>query len=292
MTATTTIRAREERATSRRRWRLDPVATASAVVLALFVLAPILAPWIAPYPGDGTTEVHPENLLQAPSAAHLMGTDTFGRDVLSRLIYGARTSLFIVAAVLLIAVLFGTFIGLVAGYFGGWVRDVLMRITDIFLAFPALLLSVALAMVLKPSVSTVIIAIAVTWWPWYARLAVGMAASIRSRAYVDASRTLGQSHLKVILKQVLPNATTPVIVQTSLDAGGVILTAAALSYLGLGVKDPTSEWGLMVQQGQSLVATQWWVMVFPGLAILVTAFCFNMLGEGLRSALDVKKVAR
>ena len=275
-----------------RRWRLDPVATVSAVVLAIFVLVAILAPWIAPYPGDGTTDVHPDNLLQAPSAAHLMGTDIFGRDVLSRLIYGARTSLFIVAAVLVLAVVFGTFIGLVAGYFGGWVRDVLMRITDIFLAFPALLLSVVLAMVLKPSVTTVIVAIAVTWWPWYARLAVGMAASIRTRAYVDASRTLGQSHLKVIVKQVLPNATTPVIVQTSLDAGGVILTAAALSYLGLGVKDPTSEWGLMVQQGQSLVATQWWVMVFPGLAILITAFCFNMLGEGLRGALDVKKVTR
>ena len=291
MTDTKTIRARERRGAGRR-WRLDTVSTVSAAVLALFVLAAILAPWIAPYPGDGMTDVHPMNLLRPPSAEHLMGTDTFGRDVLSRLIYGARTSLFIVAAVLLISVVFGTFVGLVAGYFGGWVRDVLMRVTDIFLAFPALLLSVALAMVLKPSVTTVIVAIAATWWPWYARLAVGMAASIRGRAYVDASRTLGQNHFTVILKQVLPNATTPVIVQTSLDAGGVILTAAALSYLGLGVKDPTSEWGLMIQQGQSLVATQWWVVVFPGLAILVTAFCFNMLGEGLRSALDVKKVTR
>lgn len=275
-----------------RKLGLDPVAKMSAVVLALIVLAAILAPWIAPFPGDGTTDVHPMNLLKSPSATHLMGTDTFGRDILSRLLFGARTSLIIVAAVLLVSVLFGTFVGLVAGYFGGWIRDVLMRVTDIFLAFPALLLSVALAMVLRPSVTTVIIAIAVTWWPWYARLAVGMAASIRSRAYVDASRTLGQSHLKIIAKQVLPNSTTPILVQMSLDAGGVILTAAALSYLGLGVKDPMSEWGLMIQQGQSLVATQWWVVVFPGLAILITAFCFNMLGEGLRSALDVKKVKK
>lgn len=260
-------------------------------VLGLVVLLALLAPWISPYPEDGTYGVHPDRMLLPPSAAHLMGTDMFGRDVLTRVLFGARTSLWIVGVVLVIAVAFGTFLGLVAGYFGGWLRDVLMRITDVFLAFPALLLSVALAMVMQPSVTTVIVAIAVTWWPWYARLAVGMAASLRKRGFVDSSRTLGQGSFTIIAKQILPNSTTPVIVQMSLDAGGVILTAAALSYLGLGVKDPTSEWGLMIQQGQSLVATQWWVVVFPGLAILITAFCFNMLGEGLRSAFDIKKVA-
>ena len=260
------------------------------VVLGLIFLLALLAPWVSPYPEDGTTGTHTDQILQSPSATHLMGTDTFGRDILTRVLFGARTSLLIAGVVLIISVIFGTFLGLVAGYFGGRVRDVLMRITDVFLAFPALLLSVALAMVLQPSVSTVILAIAVTWWPWYARLAVGMASSLRKRGFIDSSRTLGQGSFKIIAKQILPNSTTPIIVQMSLDAGGVILTAAALSYLGLGVKDPTSEWGLMIQQGQSLVATQWWVVVFPGLAIVITAFCFNMLGEGLRSAFDIKQV--
>lgn len=289
MTVTEAIARRE--AQGGRRWRPN-MTVVCGVILGLILLLALLAPWISPYPEDGTNGVHTDQLLQPPSAAHLMGTDTFGRDILTRVLFGARTSLWIVGVVLVISVGFGTFLGLIAGYFGGWVRDVLMRITDVFLAFPALLLSVALTMVLQPSVTTVILAIAVTWWPWYARLAVGMAASLRRRGFVDSSRTLGQGPFKIIAKQILPNSTTPIIVQMSLDAGGVILTAAALSYLGLGVKDPTSEWGLMIQQGQSLVATQWWIAVFPGLAIIITAFCFNMFGEGLRSAFDIKKVAQ
>ncbi|WP_308164392.1 ABC transporter permease [Nonomuraea sediminis] len=266
----------------------DRFAAVGAVLIVLVVLAAVFAPLIAPYPVD---EVKPVDSLLGPSGAHWFGTDQVGRDVFTRVLYGGRTSLFVAVAVLVAAALVGVTLGMVAGYVGGWVRDVIMRVTDVFLAFPALLLSLALAVVLQPSVTTVILAIAVTWWPWYARLGASMAASIATRSYVDAARCLGVPAPKIILRHVLPNSLTPVLVQVSLDAGGVILTSAALSYLGLGAQEPTAEWGLMVEQGQSLFTTNWWVVAFPGLAILVTAFAFNVLGEGLRNALDPRRVA-
>ncbi|MEO3873971.1 ABC transporter permease [Nonomuraea sp. B12E4] len=274
-----------------RRWlpRIpDRFAAFGAVLIVLVVLAAIMAPWLAPYP---VNEPAPLEQLRPPSGAHWFGTDQVGRDVLTQILYGGRTSLFIAVAVLGVSALAGTLLGVVAGYAGGWLRDVIMRITDVFLAFPALLLSLAMAVVLQPSVNTVILAIAVTWWPWYTRLAASMAASIATRGYVDAARCLGVPAPLIILRHVLPNSLTPVLVQLSLDAGGVILTSAALSYLGLGAQEPTAEWGLMVQQGQSLFTTNWWVVTFPGLAILVTAFAFNVLGEGLRNALDPRSGA-
>lgn len=272
--------------------RVDLLAAVGAVLLVLIVLASLAAPWLAPFPQDGTTATHATQSLLPPGGGHLMGTDQVGRDVLSRLLYGGRTSLFIAAVVLLLAAAVGVALGVIAGYAGGVVRDVIMRVTDVFLAFPALLLSLALAVVLQPSVRTAILAIAATWWPWYTRLTASIASSIRSRGYVDAARCLGVSPARVMLRHVLPNSLTPVLVQLSLDAGGVILTAAALSYLGLGAQEPTSEWGLMVEQGQALFTTDWWVVTFPGLAILVTAFAFNVLGEGLRAALDPRRNAR
>ncbi|SDM26960.1 ABC transporter permease [Nonomuraea jiangxiensis] len=261
----------------------DRFAALGAVLLVLVVLSAILAPWLAPYPMG---ELRPLEQLRPPSGAHWFGTDQVGRDVFSQILYGGRTSLFIAVAVLGVSAVVGVTLGVVAGYAGGWLRDVIMRVTDVFLAFPALLLSLAMAVVLQPSVNTVVLAIAVTWWPWYTRLAASMAASIATRSYVDAARCLGVPAPLIILRHVLPNSLTPVLVQLSLDAGGVILTSAALSYLGLGAQEPTAEWGLMVQQGQTLFTTNWWVVTFPGLAILVTAFAFNVLGEGLRNALD------
>ncbi|MET8001750.1 ABC transporter permease [Nonomuraea glycinis] len=267
----------------------DRFAATGAVLIVVVAAAALLAPWLAPYPEDA---VDPVNALLAPGAEHWFGTDQAGRDVLTRVLYGGRTSLFIAVSVLAVSAAVGVTLGLVAGYAGGWVRDVIMRVTDVFLAFPALLLSLMLAMVLQPSVTTVIVAIAVTWWPWYARLSASVAASVATRPYVDAARCLGVPAPVIIVRHVLPNSITPVLVQISLDAGGVILTAAALSYLGLGAQEPTAEWGLMVDQGQTLFTTNWWVVTFPGLAILVTAFAFNVLGEGLRNALDPRRVVR
>jgi peptide/nickel transport system permease protein len=272
--------------------RIDVLAAIGLVILTLIVLAALLAPWLAPYPGDGGSATHPTEALLPPSAAHWFGTDQVGRDVLSRILYGARTSLFIAVAVLGLAASVGVTLGVVAGYAGGLLRDVIMRVTDVFLAFPALLLSLALAVVLQPSVTTVIVAIAVTWWPWYTRLTAAVAQSVSARGFVDAARCLGVPGPLIVVRHVLPNSLTPVLVQLSLDAGGVILTAAALSYLGLGAHEPTAEWGLMVEQGQTLFTTNWWVVTFPGLAILVTAFAFNVLGEGLRAALDPRRRPR
>ena len=222
-----------------------PPARCSSCVV---VLAALLAPWLAPYPADAARSA--STRCSPPSGEHWFGTDQVGRDVLTRVLYGARTSLLIAVAVLAVSAAVGVTLGVVAGYAGGWVRDVIMRVTDVFLAFPALLLSLALAVVLQPSVTTVIVAIAVTWWPWYARLAASVAASVATRGYVDAARCLGVPAPVIVCRHVLPNSLTPVLVQISLDAGGVILTAAALSYLGLGAQEPTAEWGLMVSRAR------------------------------------------
>jgi peptide/nickel transport system permease protein len=165
-----------------------------------------------------------------------------------------------------------------------------MRVTDIFLAFPPLLLALAFAAVLPATLTTVIIAIAVSWWPWYVRLIRGQAASVAGRPYIEACRALGIPRRRIILRHILPNSITPLIVQMSLDVGGVILTASALSFLGLGAQDPTPDWGLMVAEGQNYFTTQWWLVTFPGLAILITALAFNLLGDGLRDVLDPRRV--
>lgn len=271
--------------------RSNRFALVGAALAVLLVLVALLAPVIAPHPADAGSATHPELALAKPSGEHLLGTDQLGRDILTRVLYGARTSLRIAGSVLVLAVLIGVPLGLVAGYVGGWLDDVIMRVTDVFLAFPALLLSLALAAVLSPSVGNATIAIAATWWPWYARLARGSAVAIRDRGYVEAARALGVSRRRILARHVLPNATTPVLVQASLDVGGVIITAAALSFLGLGAQDPTAEWGLMVSQGQGLLATNWWFPVAPGVAIVLAALAFNLLGDGLRTVLDPRKVA-
>ncbi len=270
--------------------RRNPTLAAGLILLALIVLVALLAPWLAPDPADAGTATHPFQVLASPSSAHPFGTDLVGRDLLTRIMYGARISLRIVVEVLLIAGLVGIPLGLVAGYFGGRVDQVIMRITDVFLAFPALLLSLAIAFVLTPSVSNMTIAIAVTWWPWYTRLVRGEAASTATRPYIESCRTLGVSPIRIVLRHVLPNSITPVMVQMSMDAGGILLTAASISFLGLGAQDPTPEWGLIVSQGAQYFSTQWWFVTFAGLAILLTAVAFNLIGDGVRELLDPKRV--
>jgi peptide/nickel transport system permease protein len=268
----------------------NPTLVAGIGLLALILFAALVAPWLAPDPADAGTATHPFRVLAGPSSSHPFGTDLVGRDLLTRVMYGARISLRIVVEVLLIAGLVGIPLGLMAGYFGGHVDQVIMRVTDVFLAFPALLLSLAIAFVLTPSVSNMTIAIAVTWWPWYTRLVRGEAASIATRPYIESCRTLGVSPIRIVLRHVLPNSITPVLVQMSMDAGGILLTAASISFLGLGAQDPTPEWGLIVSQGAQYFSTQWWFVTFAGLAILLTAIAFNLIGDGVRELLDPRRV--
>jgi peptide/nickel transport system permease protein len=268
--------------------RRQPLMAIGLGIIVLLVLVALFAPLIATHPADAGSATHPAETLTAPGGGHLLGTDQLGRDVFTRVLYGARTSLLIVFGVLVLSGLIGVPLGILAGATGGWLDDVIMRITDIFLAFPALLLALALATVLTPSAEHAALAIAVTWWPWYARLARGSAAAVAGRGYVEAARALGVPRWRVLARHVLPNALPPTIVQFSLDAAGIMLTAAALSFLGLGAQDPTPEWGLMVNQGQGLLETNWWVAIVPGVAIIVAAVGFNLLGDGLRTLLDPK----
>jgi len=265
------------------------IAAGGLIVLLIFVVA-VFAPLLAPYPADAGSATHPENALLAPSLTHLFGTDQVGRDVFSRVLYGARISPVIALVVLLLACAAGVPLGVAAGYFGGAADEVIMRVTDVFLAFPSLLLALAFVAVLPASLTVVTIAIAITWWPWYARLIRGQAASVAGRPYVEACRALGIPRWRILLRHVLPNSVTPLIVQVSLDAGGVILTISALSFLGLGAQDPVPEWGLMVAEGENYFTTGWWLVTFPGLAILITALAFNLLGDGLRDALDPRRL--
>jgi len=269
--------------------RANPLMALGAVLCLLVVVVALFAPLFAPYPADAGSATHPFAVLRPPSSLHWFGTDNVGRDILSRVIFGTRVSPVVAVLVLLIACVIGIPLGVVAGYYGGWLDEVIMRVTDIFLAFPPLLLALALAAVLPPSLTSLVIAIAVTWWPWYTRLIRGQAASVAGRPYVESCRALGIPSYRIVLRHVLPNSVTPLIVQVSLDFGGVILTASALSFLGLGAQDPTPDWGLMVAEGQNYFTTAWWVVTFPGLAILVTAFAFTLLGDGLRDLLDPKR---
>jgi len=270
--------------------RANPLIAVGGAISLLILLVALAAPLIAPYPADAGSATHPEMALQAPSLQHLFGTDQVGRDVFSRVIYGTRVSPFVAVLVLLIACAVGIPLGVIAGYFGGIGDEVIMRITDVFLAFPSLLLALAFAAVLPPSLTSLTIAIAITWWPWYTRLIRGQAASVAGRPYVEACRALGIPSWRILLRHVLPNSVTPLIVQVSLDFGGVILTASALSFLGLGAQDPTPDWGLMVAEGENYFTTQWWLVTFPGLAILLAAMAFTLLGDGLRDVLDPRRV--
>lgn len=258
------------------------------IILVLLMLLAIFAPAVIPYPRDIADETHIAEKFLAPSAAHLMGTDELGRDVFSRVIYAARVSISTGLLAVAIALLIGVPLGAVAGSLGGWADNVLMRVTDVFLSFPPLLLAIALVALLGSSLTNAIIAIAVSWWPWYTRLVRGQAVSVKERKFVQAAETIGTSRIKIIFRHIIPNCISPIIVQASMDIGGVILTIAGLSFLGLGAQAPTPEWGLMISTGRSYFPDKWWCCIFPGLAIFLTVLCFNLLGDAIREILDPK----
>jgi peptide/nickel transport system permease protein len=250
-----------------------------AVLAACALLAPVLAPY-DPLALDLAVRLKP------PSPEHWLGTDSLGRDIASRILYGARISLVIGVVVVGSAGVFGTFVGLIAGYAGGLVDEALMRLTEVFLAFPALILAMAIAGALGPSLTNAIIAIAAVTWAVYARLTRGQILSLRRREFVEAARAMGASRMRIILRHLLPNALAPLMVQASFDMGSSIIAAAGLSFIGFGAQPPTPEWGVMISEGRNFINTQPWVSLFPGLAILFAVGSFNLLGDGLRDAFD------
>ena len=257
-----------------------------AIVLALVTVA-VLADGIAPYP---PTVGELSQRLLPPSAAHFFGTDDQGRDIFSRLLHGSRITLYVVALVAVLAAPVGLLVGTAAGYAGGWLDAVLMRITDIFLAFPRLILALAFVAALGPGIENAVIAIAITSWPPYARIARAETLSIRQADYISAVKLLGASPLRIVLRHVMPLCVPSVIVRVTLDMAGIILTAAGLGFLGLGAQPPMPEWGAMIAAGRAYVLDQWWVAAAPGAAIFIVSLGFNLLGDGLRDALDPKAV--
>ncbi len=275
--------ARSWRGTIGRSLRANPVTLFGvALVLALVFIA-LAAPAIAPH---DPIDLNPKDRLLPPSAAHWFGADEGGRDIFSRVVFGARNSLLAAVVVLSLAATVGTAIGLIAGFAGGKVDEALMRLTDMFLAFPALVLAMGIAAALGPSLLNSMIAIAVVWWPWYARLVRGQTLRLRQEQFVEAARASGANDARMVVHHILPNCWTPIIVQVTLDVGYAILTTASLSFIGLGAQPPTPEWGAMVATGKDYILDQWWLATFPGLAIFLTVMAFNLLGDGLQEALS------
>jgi peptide/nickel transport system permease protein len=253
-----------------------------ALVLALFVVS-ILAPWLAPYDPNF---IDLKQVLMPPSPAHLLGTDTLGRDVLSRIIYGSQVSLKVGFVAVGLATLIGLLVGAMAGYYGGLVDQLLMRLVDLMLCFPTFFLILAVIAILEPSIWNIMVVIGLTSWMGVARLVRAEFLSLREREFVTAARALGARDARIICKHMLPNALAPVMVSATLGVAGAILTESALSFLGLGVQPPTPSWGNILTAGKDNIEIAWWLSVFPGLAILITVMSYNLLGEGIREAID------
>ncbi len=261
----------------------SPLTIVGLSLVGALVVVAILAPYIAPH---DPVEMHLEDRLASPSISYLLGTDELGRDILSRIIYGTGVALKIMIIVLLIDLPLGVLLGIVAAYFGGWIDEIIMRISDIFMAFPRLILAMAIGAALGPSLVNTMIAIAMTMWPTYARLARGETLSIKERTFIEAEKALGTSTVRILLSGILPLCSSTTIIRATLDMGNVIRIAAGMSFLGLGAQPPTPEWGLMVSTGRSFLINQWWVPTFPGFAILLAVFGFNLLGDGIRDISD------
>ena len=272
------------------RLRRNPLAMIGLLITAALLFVAIFAPLLAPH--DPITQELSRRLLPPGTPGNILGTDDFGRDILSRILYGSRITLYIVLLVILTAPVVGLIIGTVAGYFGGWVDTILMRITDIFLAFPKLILALALVAVLGPGMENAVLAIALTSWPPYARVARAETLTVRNSDYIAAVKLQGAGPIRIIWGHVIPMCLPSVIIRVTLDMAGVILTAAGLGFLGLGVQPPLPEWGLMISAGRKFLFEQWWVATMPGLAIFIVSLGFNLLGDGLRDVLDPKSASK
>ncbi|WP_449245387.1 oligopeptide ABC transporter permease [Desulfobacca acetoxidans] len=265
------------------RFRRNRLALGGLLLVAGLFFVSILAPWLAPY-DPGFIDI--KAILMPPSGAHLMGTDSLGRDVFSRIIYGAQISLKVGFVAVGLATFIGVLLGAVAGYYGGWVDNLLMRLVDIMLCFPTFFLILAVIAVLEPSIWNIMVIIGLTGWMGVARLVRAEFLTLREREFVQAARALGASDGRIIFRHLLPNALAPVMVSATLGVAGAILTESALSFLGLGVQPPTPSWGNILTAGKDNIEIAWWLSVFPGLAILITVMGYNLLGEGIREAID------
>jgi len=267
----------------------NPLSLVGFVLVTLVVLMAVFAPWIAPFPTHNGAVVDFLNNNRAPSAQNWMGTDLVGRDIFSRILYAYQISLILGVVVLAIATPIGTVFGLMAGYLGGWIEAVLMRIVDVFLSIPPLVLAIAMMGVLEPTLTNAMLAVTAMWWPWYARLVYAISRSEREEGYVLAAEVIGASTRHIVFREILPNCLPAIITKMTLDMGFVIIIASSLSFLGLGVQPPTPDLGSMVAEGARYLPDSWWLTVFPGLAILVAIFGFNLLGDGLREILEVEE---
>lgn len=265
------------------RFRSNRFAVAGGVVVLLLFVISFLAQFIT-FHDPSTIDAY--NVLVPPSAEHWMGTDELGRDVFARVVYGARISLKVGFAAVGIAVLIGTVTGLVSGYYGGWVDAFLMRIVDIMLCFPTFFLILAVIAILEPSIWYIMLIIGVTGWMGVARLVRAEVLSLRERDFILAARAIGASDMRILFRHILPNAMAPILVAATLGVAGAILTESALSFLGIGVQPPTPSWGNILTSGKDYIEFAWWLSLFPGLSILVTVLAYNLLGEGIRDALD------
>ncbi len=262
-----------------------PLSIAGVVLIGTVILSALFADFIAPFPDHRGTVVDFTNFNQPPGWTNIMGTDLVGRDLFSRILYAFRLSLILGVVVLSIATPVGVAVGLAAGYLGGWVRFVLMRTTDVFLSIPPLVLAMSIMGVLEPTLFNGMIAVTAMWWPWYARLVFNITLVEREEGYVRAAEVIGASRVHILFVEILPNCVPAIITKMTLDLGFVILIASSLSFLGLGVQPPTPDLGSMVAEGARYLPDSWWLTVFPGLAILVAVFGFNLLGDALREIL-------
>ena len=257
------------------------------VILALCITA-IFAPLLAPFPDQGKGLSNLDERLEPPTFKHPLGTDNLGRDILSRIIFGTRISLKAAVIVVMISMSIGVPLGLIAGFIGGKTDDIIMRLADMILAFPSLLLAIAIVASLGPSLINALIAIALPWWPWYTRLMRSQVISVKEMQFVESARAIGVSRRRIMFRHILPNCLSPIIVNATVDMGYVILAIASLGFLGLGTQPPAADWGVMVSDGREFFMKQWWISTFSGAAIFLTVLAFNLTGDGIREALDPK----
>ena len=265
--------------------RMNVLFVVGSTLFLLIVLAAIFAPLIAPY---DPVAINFADKLSPPNWQHLMGANELGQDVFSQVLFGARTSLMVGVVVISLAIAIGVPIGLLSGYFGGRLDTALMRVSDVFLAFPPLLLPIAITAALGTGLFNAMAALAVSWFPWYSRIVRGAVMRVKNELYISAARAMGVSNARIMLRHALPNSLTPIIVQGSMDFGYAILAAASLSFIGIGAQPPTPEWGLMAALSRDRFLDNWWTVAFPGLAIFVTVLAVNLVGDGVRDTLDPK----